>query len=1577
MKRILIFLCTSAILVATGILLSASLPQVPSGTWIATGPMNSARSDASTVLLQDGRILVTGGNDANGPANTAEFFGANTSFSPAAPMNVPRSGHVAVILQDARVLVTGGTTSGGGVTNSAEIYDPTASTWTNVAGGMVEARSGYTATLLNDGRVLLAGGAGSSGTISLTAEIFDPVAQTFTVAGQLSSARKSHAAALLSDGRVLIVGGSDGTNILATSDIFDPVAGAISAGPNLSVARQMLSATTLLDGRVLVAGGNNIVTNADGSTSSVDLASAEILDPGATAFSTAASALATARTGHQALLLPHNNSVLIVGGTSNGTAIASAELYIPWGGTSQAGIFQATGLMTTPRSSATGSALLQDGLLLVAGGNDASTPANTLSSAELYGFATVKTDAADYPPGTTVNITGSGWQPGEAVTLTLVESPLIDTHGPYTVTADANGNISDSSFTTDFHDLNVGFTLTATGSVSQAQTIFTDAGPKPSSTITFPAQGGSYNATGWTGTIAGTASFATGTTSRAVNVSVKRNGTTNKYWNGTAFTSSSEVFSTPTGTTSWTITFPFSNFPPDDSYTVHSVASDSNGTETGNTTATFTIDTTAPAAPSKPSLASGSDTGSSQSDSITNVTTNLKFNGTAEANSTVNLFVDGSLASSGNGTANNGGNWTNINVAGLLSEGTHTVVAKATDAASNVSLPSAALTITIDTTAPTATITAHPTDPTTSTSASFSFSGNDPTSGGVSSGVDHFLCKLDAGAFSICTSPDSLTGLATGSHTFQVEAVDVAGNTGTLVSFTWNVVSQFGVTFNAVDTNSNSLSGTVSATIVTYTGTQGGTVHSNVSLTSSGLGTPILFDAGTTVTYTYSSPVSAGTGKQYVLTIPAPIPASGFTVNSALTITGTYKIQYQVTFAQSGIPSADITGTTNVVTVNATPQAYSTLPFTAYYDSGSSITYSYASPVASKNTGEQFVLTTPSPSPTSPITVAGAGTVTGTYKIQYQVTFSLSGVSTDVSGTTQVISLSSPSVQSVNFSQFASNSYSEYLDAGSNVTYSFANPLASSTSSKQYVLNASVTPNPNPASIANLMAPAAVTATYKAQYKITLTISGLPIGLSSDTTGTVLSVTGTQAGVPVGPITKTAALLAYADFFDSGTTVNATYATPVNSTTAGKGYVLSSITGGTVTLPSTSLTVSTAATITGRYDVWTLAWGNGTTTPSFSAQYSDVTGLYTILEKNGSPVSGKSIAFCVYSVTCGGAGSDSGSASTIASGVATDTTDLHQSAAGYTASASCSQANCGVALSITHAYTITQEDASILYTGATVGQINFGLTLQATVSDSAAAGYLGINPESGPSATIGDITKMWIEFDIYQASSCGTGSPVASPRAQVFETGTLGDGIGTASMTYTSATEATYCVIARLVAGSGGGLNQWYVTPDAQTASIAFFQNAGEFATGGGWIVDPAGSHGNFANNARYGKKSAPTGQMVYVWRGTYLSVPADFIIKSTSQGLTALSFSQTAGTYPNSVLMQGGCVLQIIAESNGATLWSDGNATFTLTATDSGQNSGIGVDNFQLNVFDKNNILYKSVPRTLLSGGDIVIHVQ
>jgi len=266
--------------------------------------------------------------------------------------------------------------------------------------------------------------------------------------------------------------------------------------------------------------------------------------------------------------------------------------------------------------------------------------------------------------------------------------------------------------------------------------------------------------------------------------------------------------------------------------------------------------------------------------------------------------------------------------------------------------------------------------------------------------------------------------------------------------------------------------------------------------------------------------------------------------------------------------------------------------------------------------------------------------------------------------------------------------------------------------------------------------------------------------------------------------------------------------------------------------------------------------------------------------------------------------------------------------------------------------------------------VNTQPTLSVQVWDSAAAGYTGANPE--PGGTIGDIRNIWVAFNV---KTCIGGSSVGVTKyAQVVDTGTSGDGIGTASVTfpYTSSSETIWCVTASVVANASGDTpNLFYSAPPDISGIIAFYQDTGQFVTGGGTIPDAAnGTKSNFGFVARYNKTGKPQGQMVYVFRGKYNGVDATFTIKSNA--LTGLSF--TGSTYPISATLTGGANITVVDRS-GNVLFSEGSWRFAATVTDTNANSGIGQDKFAITIWDKSNQLYRNVPATLLSGGNVVVH--
>ena len=364
----------------------------PGFAWTGTGTTtDGAQLGGTATLLVDGRVLFAG------TCSTAAvvYDPSAGAFTPTGSMTVVRAGATATRLQDGRVLFTGGSECNnavaGGMWASAELYDPATGTF-SATGSMHTPRENHTATLLADGRVLITGGitgpslnamtgvtlaafrlVDTSANVLKTAEVYDPATGTFSPTGSMSSIRDQHTATLLADGRVLVVGGGgEGYTSVSSADLFDPSTGRFSKTGPMKSGRYVHAATLLQDGRVLVTGGRS-------PTDSV-YASAEVYDPATGRFSSAGS-MSDGRQHHTATLLPDGRVFIAGGYSSDGQhwrVLSSTEIYDP-----RTRNFSPIGSMGTPRDGATAT-LLEDGRVLIAGGEDGSSGGVSVASAVLY-----------------------------------------------------------------------------------------------------------------------------------------------------------------------------------------------------------------------------------------------------------------------------------------------------------------------------------------------------------------------------------------------------------------------------------------------------------------------------------------------------------------------------------------------------------------------------------------------------------------------------------------------------------------------------------------------------------------------------------------------------------------------------------------------------------------------------------------------------------------------------------------------------------------------------------------------------------------------------------------------------------------------------------------------------------------------------------------------------------------------------------------------------------------------------------------------------------------------------------------
>ncbi len=381
----------------------------------------------------------------------------------------------------------------------------------------------------------------------------------------------------------------------------------------------------------------------------------------------------------------------------------------------------------------------------------------------------------------------------------------------FTATAtDASGNISaaSSAFHVEIVDLiapDTTITSGPSGTVSSTSAAFTFSATEAGSTFQASLDGAAFGAVpaGYTGLSQGTHTFEVRAIDAAGNIDQTAASRT---WTVDTVAPDTTITSGPSGTVSSTsAAFTFSGTEAGSTFQASldgaafgavpaGYTGLSQGTHTfevraidaaGNidqtpASRTWTVDTVAP----DTTITSG------PSGTVSSTSAAFTFSGT-EAGSTFQASLDG--AAFGAVPAGYTG----------LSQGTHTFEVRAIDAAGNIDQTAASRTWTVDTVAPDTTITSGPSGTVSSTSAAFTFSGTEAGS--------TFQASLDGAAFGAV--PAGYTGLSQGTHTFEVRAIDAAGNIDqTAASRTWTVDT---VAPNTTITSGPS--GTVSSTTAAFT----------------------------------------------------------------------------------------------------------------------------------------------------------------------------------------------------------------------------------------------------------------------------------------------------------------------------------------------------------------------------------------------------------------------------------------------------------------------------------------------------------------------------------------------------------------------------------------------------------------------------------------------------------------------------------------------------------------------------------------------------------------------------------------
>lgn len=284
----------------------------------------------------------------------------------------------AIALADGRGFMAGGEDFDTLFFNSCFFYDIATGLFTATGNYITERESPI--VQLNNGNILAVAGTIVSYQSTNTCELFDLGTHIWGATGALTQARDRHSIAKLLDGKVFTTGGADSGGVAqASSQVYDPGLGTWADTGALNTSRSDYGMRRLVDGRVLIVGGFRHIVGPPNTV----LDTAEIWDPGTGLCTLTTHNLNVARQLAVTTLLD-DGRVLIAGGNDLNSPLASCEIFDP---TTQT--FTLTGALNVARSLGMLYRLPSGDIVYAGGAADFGNPDPVLNSTEIFSQKTL------------------------------------------------------------------------------------------------------------------------------------------------------------------------------------------------------------------------------------------------------------------------------------------------------------------------------------------------------------------------------------------------------------------------------------------------------------------------------------------------------------------------------------------------------------------------------------------------------------------------------------------------------------------------------------------------------------------------------------------------------------------------------------------------------------------------------------------------------------------------------------------------------------------------------------------------------------------------------------------------------------------------------------------------------------------------------------------------------------------------------------------------------------------------------------------------------------------------------------